>query len=311
MEQPSPAKNARLGYFYLFIGIFTWATIEIVIKLLQGAVSPYVINYSRMVLGSMTLFVYIFLTKKGPNLLYLLRTYPWQTIIASIIGLAIGLSLYTYGTTGTRAAIAATIFSFNPVIVAIYMMNFGGESRNIWKWIGVILGFLGVLIIITQFNFVDFFKADYFMGNLLVFLGMILWCIHIIVGKNLFNITPTQPNSYKITSLDYNALTFFIAAVVMTPIMIFNGEFSAFTSISEEIWLQLLYLGIITTGFGYLWFFKGLALMDASKGINAFYFKPILATIMAFFILGDVPNVHLFIGIGIEIIALLLVSKKE
>ena len=62
-----------------------------------------------------------------------------------------------------------------------------------------------------------------------------------------------------------------------------SSEFYEWKNISHYTptsWLGVLYLGIITGGLGYVLFFKGLKYMEASRGINAFYFKPVIATLL-------------------------------
>ena len=78
-----------------------------------------------------------------------------------------------------------------------------------------------------------------------------------------------------------------------------------------ETWIILLYLGLITMGIGYISFYKGLAMMDASKGIMAFYFKPIIATFLSIIILHEIIHPSLYIGIVIELIAIFLVSNEK
>ena len=173
----------------------------------------------------------------------------------------------------------------------------------------MLLGFFGVLMIITEFNFAGFLDADNLVGNLLVFLGMALWCIDVVVGKILLSKAAQNPDKPQFDSNDFNAVTFTLAGILMIPFLWMPGEWDILIHYSFEATAGVLYLGIVTGGIGYLFFFKGIKLMEASKGINVFYFKPIFATILAFILLGEVPSNFLYLGILIEIVSMLLISK--
>lgn len=307
-------KNSVHGFIYLFIGIFFWATIELTIKIIQPNSSPITINFFRMFFGSISILCYIFVSKKTRSLWFFLRDYKKYYLSAAFFGLAIGLTVYTFGTSMTQASIAATIFSANPVIIAIYMITVQKEQRSWEKIFGILLGFIGVVIVITQLQFDTIFNSSNIVGNVLVFLGMSFWCIHVIVGNLLLRnkIGPKIKGieSVPVSNADYNAVTFLVSSMMMLPLLFLPSQFSAIIHFTWSTWVGLLYLGFIAGGIGYICFFKGLSLMEASRGINAFYFKPIIATLLSIALLGESPGWSLYVGIVIEFIAIYFVSRS-
>lgn len=304
-------KNNQIAFFYLFVGIFAWATIEITIVMLknQKNINPITINFFRIFLGGLIILIYLIITGRYKNLISYVKKYPLYYIPASAIGLVAGLIIYTEGTMMTKASYAATIFSTNPIIISILSIYFLKEKITKNKIIGIFFGFFGVLLMITELNFSYFFNIDNLLGNFLVFIGMCLWCIDIILGKAQMNKARKDNNVTGYESEYFNFLTMICAALIMSPFLIITGEFNILNDYNTKIWFGLFYLGIVTTGIGYVLFFKGLNKMEASKGINVFYLKPIIATILSFFILHEIPNNYLYIGIIIEIVALILISR--
>ena len=254
------------------------------------------------------LLLYVAFAGKFSTLKLFLKTHWKLAVLGSIIGLGFGLLLYTYGTTMSTAPDAATLFSANPIVIAIIMMIWGKEKLSVKRIVGILIGFIGVVVIATQFQFQSLFQSQYFLGNLLIIIGMILWSIYVVMGKIIFtreqHCDPANPDC----NIHFNTVTLLIGAICMLPFYLQPSQIGEITQSTWQTWVGLLYLGIITTGIGYLAFFKGLAMMEASKGINAFYFKPVLATIFSFLILGTIPSISLYIGIAIEIVALILVS---
>jgi drug/metabolite transporter (DMT)-like permease len=307
-------KSTLHGFLFLFIGIFFWATIELTIKLIQWNSTPITINFFRMLFGSIALLGYIFISKKTKSLWNFVRYYKVYYLTAALLGLAIGLTIYTFGTSLTQASIAATIFSANPIIIAIYMIGVQKEQRSGKKISGIILGFIGVVIVITQLQFDSLFTTENFLGNILVFLGMSLWCIHVIVGNLLLRkkIGPKLDGNavLPVTNADYNGVTFLMSSVMMVPLLFLPNQISAIAGFTLSTWLGLMYLGFIAGGIGYICFFKGLSLMEASRGINAFYFKPIIATLLSIVLLGESPGWSLYLGIVIEFIAIYFITRS-
>lgn len=301
-------KNSKLGFLFLFLGIFTWSTIELTYKLIQSSINPLTANFLRMLIGGIILLIYGMFTKSNKKLKEFLKLYPKYYLPAALIGLVFGQIIFLMGTQMTEANYAATIFSSNPIIISIFTIYFFKEKVTTEKIIGIFLGFFGVVVMVTQLQFGDFLSAKNLLGNLLVFVGMALWCIDVILGKALFNKAKREHKTTGFESEQFNSVTFIVSAIMMIPAVLATGDFARLPTYGLNTWLGLLFLGIVTGGIGYVLFFKGIEMMEASKGINMFYFKPIIATILAFFILGEVPNIFLYIGIVIEIVALLLVS---
>jgi len=186
-----------------------------------------------------------------------------------------------------------------------------GEKRSFKKIFGIILGFIGMIMIITNFQFKDFLQMENLLGNILVLVGTALWCIDLIIGKILLEKTKENEENTKVTSLDFNIVTFLASSILMTPFLFLPGEFSTLLNQTLDTWLIMLYLGILATGVSYFLFFKGISKMEASKGINLVYLKPIFATILSFIIFSTNPSLFFYIGCGIEILALIIVSYEK
>ncbi|QEE15951.1 DMT family transporter [Promethearchaeum syntrophicum] len=305
------ARKIFLSYLYLIIAIFLWATIEIAMKSIQDNTSPILINFLRFFIGGISLLVYRISTRKSQSLIYLIKTFPKSYIIASFFGLTLGMTLFAYGTSMTESYLAAAIISSNPLMISTYMILFKGEKRSLNKIFGIILGFFGMIMIITEFKFKDFLQMENLLGNILVFIGTALWCIDLVIGKILLEKAKENEEIAKVTSLDFNIVTFLTSSIFMIPFLFFPGEFSTLLNHTWDTWLILLYLGIFATGISYFLFFKGISKMEASKGINIVYLKPIFATILSFIIFDTNPSIFFYIGCAIEILALIIISYEK
>ena len=304
-------KKLFFSYLYLIIAIFLWATIEIAMSSIQDDTTPILINFLRFFIGGISLLFYNILTRNTQTLKNLIKTFPKSYLIASFFGLTIGMTLFAYGTSMTEPFLAAAIISSNPLLISTYMILFKGEKRSFKKIFGIILGFIGMIMIITDFKFKDFLQTEYMIGNILVFIGTALWCVDLIIGKTLLEKTKENEDNFKVTSLDFNIVTFLASSLFMIPLLTLPGEFTILIDHNLRTWLILLYLGIFATGVSYLLFFKGISKMEASKGINLVYLKPIFATTLSFIIFKTNPSLFFYIGCTIEVLALIIISYEK
>ncbi len=167
-----------------------------------------------------------------------------------------------------------------------------------------------MLIIVTDLNFSAFVAVDNVVGNLIVFLGMIMWCINPLIGKKVIGKKLNESDPHVVSNLDYNGASFLAAGAMMIPFIFVPGEIQLLSAFTWQTWIGIVYLGVFTSGIAYLLFFKGLESMEASRGINLFYLKPVLATILAIVVIHESPSLYFYIGIGIEVVALIFIAHE-
>jgi drug/metabolite transporter (DMT)-like permease len=68
-------------------------------------------------------------------------------------------------------------------------------------------------------------------------------------------------------------------------ILLFTNELQGFLQYSPFEWVIVLILACFSTGFGLFIFFLGVRKLDISQGMSMALLKPIMAAIIAFFIL--------------------------
>ncbi len=94
-------------------------------------------------------------------------------------------------------------------------------------------------------------------------------------------------------------------------ILLFTPENSNFFQYDINSWFWILFLGVISTGFGQYIFFVGVKDIEVSKGISLAFLKPIFTTLLAFLILQEKPTIALFISIGMVASSVLLINKNS
>ena len=302
-----PLNTKIQGYLIIILAVFTWSFSEIIVKLLQQKIGPFTLSFFRFFIGSLFLLIVLLFKKDLSGFKTLLKNNWRFLIISSCFALGISNVIYFMGVRNTQANIAATIYSTYPIWITIYSILLLQEKNNLkLKFVGLGIGIFGVIILMTNLNFIGFLESKYLFGNLLVLLGSILWGLYSVLGKKI------QINEKNTTNipLKFSFISSLFACLPIFVILLFTSEVQNFGSYDLESWVWIFFLGIISTGLGIFLLFEGIKQIEVSKGMSLAFLKPIFATILAFFILKEIPTLSLYISIGMIIISIILINKN-
>lgn len=305
MTESENKTKINIGYPIFILAVFTWSFSEIIVKLLQGRVGPLSLSLFRFIFGGLFLFG-ILLVKRDLSGSWKMIKDNWKLmLISSCIAFGISNIIYFVGVTMTKANIAATIYTTYPIWITIYSIFILDERSNLkLKFLGIAIGVIGVAILMTDFNFMGFFSSEYLLGNLLVLCGSLMWSLYSVLGKKI-QLNEKQTSN---CSLKYSTISSLLASLPIMFILPFTEEFNGFLEYDFESWFWIIFLGVVATGIGIYLLFEGLRYLEASKGFSLAFLKPIFATILAFFILGEFPTFSLLISISLVMISIILIN---
>ena len=294
------------GYSIILLGVFTWSFSEIIVKLLQGFVGPISLSFFRSFIGGLFLLLLLMLKRDLSGIKKMIKDNFILIIVASCFASGLANIIYFIGVSNTQANIAATIYTTYPIWITIYSVFILNEKSNLkWKFIGVILGLVGIAILMTNFNISEIFSSQNLYGNVLVLLGSIIWSLYSVLGKKI------QINEKDISNiaLKFCMVSSFLACLPVFFILIFSPEFETFMSYNFESWFWISFLGIVSTGLGTYLLFEGIKHIEVSKGMSLAFCKPIFATILAFFLLRELPTIALLISISMVMGSIILINR--
>ncbi len=302
-------KEELTGYMYVFAAVLSWSFSEILQKKLQDTVPPMSKSFLRFFIGIIPLMIILFLYKDFKLKQLFLRN--WKSyLIAGIIGCGIGNFIYFAGIVHTQANIGSVIYGTYPLFISFYSIFILNERDNLKrKFLGYFIGIFAVIGLATQFTFQGFFASENLMGNGLVLLGSIAVSIFQVYGKKVTNLEKDRVSNLPLKS---NVIIMFFAGLTDIILIIFMPEErSTLFNYPARSWGYLIILGVFTTGLGTWAFFIGTKHIDVSKGISLAMFKPLLATIFAFFILDEMVPWELYICMPLVIIAVYLITQNK
>ena len=227
-------------------------------------------------------------------LIFFRKNFKWtvQPKLQLIRGLLLFCAniLFFYSISVISLAKALTLAFIAPLIVTILSPFFLGEKVGIRRWLAVIVGFFGSLIVLRP-GFVEINLAS------IAALGTgVLYGFYLIVTK-------------KLHKSDHPLLTLLLTGVVGAII----GSLivpSIWVQPSIQEWYMMFAIGFFAS-IGHLFLILSLKYADASKLAPFGYFEIITNIIIGYYYFNHFPDTWTFLGLSIIILSGIYISRRE
>lgn len=229
----------------------------------------------------------------------------WWLINLVVLPASLNMVLFARGLLTTTATMATLIYSFSPIAAAIMVYAIGQEKLNQRKLTGIFIGFIGMLIIILaplKIAQLAVFVGS-FQGNLLIFLGMVLFTVYTVASKSI------QAKFKPETIVSILFLNGALVNALAGGYTIFNPV--RLLPLSATAWLALSFLVLINSIL-FFWLYQVTLKYTSAVTVSmASYLYPIITFIWAAILLSERLNPLLVIGGGLTIIGAYLTTKTR
>lgn len=268
-------KLARIEYI---IAMIIYGTCGIISKFIT--VSSGFIVFSRAVIGSITIILFLILRRRKLDINAIKKNLLWLILGGACIGFnwMCLFTSYNYVSVSVSSLcnyLAPALF----IIVSIFLFK---EKISLFKIICILIALVGIVLlsgIIGNNNDVNSLGVLLGIGAALFYVGIFIF------NKFIKDIDPfekvliemltvalvTMP--YAFISLDYN-----------NPIFTLNNV------------LLLLLLGIIHTGIAYILYLGSMAYLSSQSIAIFSYFEPVIAVLFSYFLLKEDLSIYGWIG---------------
>lgn len=228
----------------------------------------------------------------------------WSVALVSLFGTG-NVVLFAFGVKETTATVSQVMYAAVPIIALIASYLILKTPFHKKKIFGVLLGFVGVLIIIlTPALGGNSEGVGTIVGNLLVLGAVTSNSLFSVFSKNL---------QKKYSPLVLTTMMVITTLVVQSVLII--SEIPSYGDSLKEITpagiIGVLYVGIIGTALYYFVYQKIIKKANPVVASMSFYLQPIFSFIWAFFLLGEQLTVGLVIGSILAILGARLVTRKD
>jgi drug/metabolite transporter (DMT)-like permease len=203
----------------------------------------------------------------------------------------------------SEAGTTAWIVSTTPIFMAVLGWFLLKERLGWTKNTGILLAFLGVLVVVSRGNLgsisIGKFGAP---GDVLVLISAVNWSVFSALSRRGLKTYAASLMMFYIMLLGwlFTTLLFFTTSGIgEIPSMTFRG------------WLAVGFLGIFCSGLAYIAWYDALqALSTAQTGVFL-YIEPLIAVVVAFFILGEAITPASLVGGAVILFGVWLVNRDE
>ena len=265
----------KSNWFLLILLSAIWGGAFTLNKMALDSFTPEVIVAGRLISGSVFLVALIyFLYKRFSINLAQVNYY----LFMSLVGIVIPFIAIITGQKNIDSAMAGILMATMPISTILLSHLFlDDEKMNKQKFIGFIISFLGVFILIYRDDlFIDNSISETFESQLLVILGATLYAFAAIYGKK-----------YKITDpLSASTGTILFATFFMTIYLIFIDQSNpSYSNLLLD--MNILLLGVLCTAIATVIYFQILQSEGASFISMMNFLIPLWAILFGIIILND------------------------
>ena len=283
----SKSKSQSWLGLYIALGI-VWGCSFIFIKLGLEFLTPFGVAFGRCALGALALLVYLKI--KGLSLVHDRKMIGHLWVVALLLNVIPGI-LFAWAETEVTSILAGIINAVTPLmtLIAIIVVS-RNEKPTTPQVVGLLLGFLGVLIVLGAWKGL----GDNPLWAILILLAAVT-CYGFSFPYSRRFILPAQlkPEVMAATQVTLGAIT-------LLPLFLINGIAKNEYRLGPV--LAMVALGVFGSGFAYIWNF--IIMRDAGSAIasSVTYVTPLVAVLVGFIFLSEIP--HWYEPVGAAIVLL-------
>ena len=272
---------------YIALGL-VWGCSFIFIELGLEFLTPFGVAFVRCALGAITLLTVVKVRKISlPK-----ERSTWQKlwIVALLLNVVPGI-LFAFAQQYVTSVLAGIINATTPLMTMVFMLLLFREQKlKSEQIIGLFIGAFGVMVVLGIWKGIG---DNQLLGVLALLLAVS--CYGFSFPFTIRNIVPLglKPEAAATVQLC-------MAAITLLPLYLFDG-------ISDDNFqptpiLAMLTLGVLGSGFAYIWNFSIIAAAGGSIASTVTYITPVVAVFVGWLFLGEPITWHEIVGAVLVII---------
>lgn len=240
-----------------------------------------------------SLFILIILFIKKIKIIFDLKLWIMFFIMGSLNNVIPFLGI-TYAQESITASLASLFNATTPIFTALLAhLLTKDEKLSLGKTIGILIGFIGMIILLLPQGLGNFELAGAF-----AIIAAISYAFAGVFGKRLKECNPIL-NVFGMLSA---------SSIIMY--LIFFPSINTLEIKSFYEFKDLILLAIVSTSIAYIIYFRLLFSVGAVKLLLVTYLIPISASLLGIFLLDEEFTYNMIIGSGIIFVSLYLINKR-
>ena len=281
-------KNNIIGF--AFAGL--WASASVATKIGLISAQPLVIANVRFFLAGflMLLGAHTFRKYRLPE-----RDEWLPLLIYGLLNVTVYLGLYIIAMKELSAGVGSLSPAVNPLMISILSAFWIKRSVKKTEWLGLLLGFLGVAIVVYPLMAASYVTLR---GLTLMFFSLLSYSVGTVYYSS---------RTWRLPILAINAWQVLLGGICLLPFTFLLTDFSK-QHYDHNFWVSVLWLVVVSIGAVQMWLY--LLKIDPVKASLWLYLCPTFGFIYAKLIMDEPITIYTVVGTLIVILGLYIGQKK-
>jgi len=298
----SSPRSPLVALQFLGMGV-VWGASFLFMKIALDGVSFGQVAWSRLVLGGLTLGLIVLATRprvnRGPVLPR--EGIVWlHFLVIAITGCLVPHLLFAWAEQYVSSSLASIYNAVTPIMTAVMVTAvFRVEKLARDQVIGVLVGIAGVVVIIAPWQY-SALTGD--LWGQLACLGAAL-CYGFTFGYTRRNLSgrPIAGTTFAFLNIGLAGLLM----LLLTPVLAWQP-----VALTTPIVLSLVTLGVLGTGFAYIWHINVLRAWGPTTTSTVTYVTPVVGVVLGVLVLSETFSWHEPAGALLVLVGILLTQKR-
>ena len=275
-----------------------WGASFIATKIALQDISPITIVWMRFAMGVIILGLAVAIQKRFalPN-----KSEWGYFALLGFLGITFHQWLQSNGLKTSEASTTAWIVATTPVFMALLGWLMLKEKLNIIKSLGILLAFVGVLLVVSDGNIASISIGKFGApGDVLILISSVNWAVFSALSRSGLKTYSASLMIFYVMLLGW---------IFSSVLFVGGGNYVEIPALSFNGWIGVIFLGVFCSGPAYIAWYDALqALSTAETGVFL-YIEPLIAMVVAFFVLGEAITLASLVGGGVILFGVWLVNK--
>jgi drug/metabolite transporter (DMT)-like permease len=275
-----------------------WGLNYPLVKQILTEMSPMSFNGLRFIGASLMLLVWLRL--RGED--WRVRPSDWPRLITlGLISIGLYQVCFIYGLQRSTATNTSLIISMSPTLVVALGTALGMSKATGRTWIGVVMAFAGLLLVIGGKQQGLRVGASTLSGDLMAFVAALTWAIYTLYVPPLFQ---------HYSSLKATALVTAIGTAPLIVISIPEWLQQDWGRVSVLGWGGLLYSTVMSIALGYMIYYYCVRRLGGTRAVAYYSLTPVFSVLMAFLMLGERLSSWQAVGAAVVVVGVYVTRRN-
>lgn len=293
-----PKSNTTLILLAFFSIYVIWGSTYLLNKISVTELPPFMLASIRFMIAGVLIFIIAKLMGIGISISW--RQFK-NTAIAGFLFLTFGNGVVVWALKYVDSGFAALEVSAQPLVVLLLMRIIDGKKIQTMSVIGVILGFIGIYLLVSQKQIIS--QEGTVMGMIMIFACMISWGY-----SSIFVSKAELPRNFFVNT-GYQMLTGGFMLLIAS--LLFGEKWSSPLHWSNEVQIAMILLVLLGsivafTSFNYL-----LKVVSPEKVATSTYVNPIIALLLGWYFLNEQITLQSIIAAVILLTGVYFINSKK